>query len=128
VWKWIDGFNVNNNIPYLCNNIANFADDTASNYTRPKDILGVDVTMINANGYQNFLAKYGRAFLPTSVAAPADASHKITDYYYQNSGWGVAISGGHATYGANDGAFYLHVANAASMLYRHIAGRVVYRK
>jgi hypothetical protein len=128
VWKWIDGFNVNNNIPYLCNNIANFADDTASNYTRPKDILGVDVTMINANGYQNFLAKYGRVFLPTSVAAPADASHKITDYYYQDAGWRVACSGGTASNAADDGAFFLGVSYAAAYLNRAIAGRLVFRK
>jgi len=87
IWKWIDGFNVNNNIPYLCNTIANFADDTAIGYTRPVDILGTDITMINSDGYQNFLAKYGRAFLPTSVASPADGSHKITDYYLQSTGW-----------------------------------------
>ena len=128
MWKFIDGFNVNNNIPYLCNNPTNFADDTASNYTRPVDILDADVTMINANGYQNFLAKYGRAFLPTSVAAPADASHKITDYYYQVSGWRVALSGGDAAAGASVGAFVLRVADVSTDLSRLFAGRAVFRK
>jgi len=126
LWKWLDGFNINNNIPYICNNPANFADDTISNYTRPKDVLGADITMINANGYQSTLCKNGRAFMPASIGA--DGSHKITDYYYQSTGWRVALSGGHAHDGANDGCFYLHCGYASSALYRYIAARLYFRK
>jgi hypothetical protein len=127
IWKWFDGFNVNDNIPYLCNNPANFADDTATNYTRAVDVLAADITMINAAGYQNFLAKTGRGFFPTSVAAPADASHKITDYYYQGAGWRVASSGGNTHNGALDGGFFLICSYAAADLVRNIGGRLVFR-
>ena len=127
IYKWTDGFNINNNIPYLCNNPANFADDTATNYTRAVDVLAADITMIGADGYQNFLAKTGRGFLPTSVAAPADASHKITDYYYQGAGWRVALSGGSAFNGTLAGGFYLLCCNAAAYLTRNFGGRLVFR-
>jgi hypothetical protein len=126
IWKWVDGFNINNNIPYICNNIANFADNTTSNYTRPKDVLGIDITMHNANGYQATLAKNGRAFMPTSVGA--DGSHKITDYYYQSTGWRVAVAGGSAYNGVSAGFFYLRCANASSDLARNISARLIYRK
>ena len=127
IWKWVDGFNINDNIPYLCNNIANFADATVTNYTRPVDVLAADITMINANGYQNLLAKIGRGFFPVSIAAPADASHKITDYYYQSTGWRVAVSGDSADHGAAGGGFCLACTYAASFLSRFISGRLVFR-
>jgi hypothetical protein len=125
IWKWVDGFNINNNIPYICNNITNFADDTASNYTNLKDILGVAVTMHNGDGYQATLKKNGRAFMPASIGA--DGATKITDYYYQLSGWRVARSGGGA-YGARDGFFCLDCTDASSGLYRSIGGQLCFRK
>jgi hypothetical protein len=126
LWKWADGFNVNNNIPYLCNVIANFADDTASNYTRPKDALGADITLINADGYQATLAKNGQAFLPASVGA--DSPTKITDYYYQASGWRVAASGGGALHAGHAGACSLYAAYGSGSLDRSVSCRVVFRK
>ena len=126
IWKWVDGFNINNNIPYICNNIANFADDTTSNYTRPKDVLGIDITMHNADGYQATLAKSGRAFMPTSVGA--DGSHKITDYYYQITGWRVASVSGYAIDVAIDGFFFLLAYYASSYLIRNLSARLCYRK
>jgi len=126
VWKFVDGFNVNNNIPYLCNVIANFADDTASNYTNPIDVLGVAVTMHNADGYQATLKKSGRGFMSASVGA--SGSTKITDYYYQAAGWRVAVSGGDAVNGVYDGGFFLYVDYAAAIALSNIGSRVCYRK
>jgi len=127
LWKWVDGFNVNNNIPYLCNNPTNFADNTDSNYTRPKDVNGADITMHNANGYQGTLALNGRAFMPTSLTG-GSASAKITDYYYQSAGWRVAFSGGNANNGVNDGCFFLYCTYASDIVNRNISGRLVFRK
>lgn len=127
IWKWVDGFNVNNNIPYLCNNPANFADDTASNYTRPKDANGADITMHNADGYQGTLELNGRAFMPASLTG-GSASAKITDYYYQSAGWRVAISGGNTNNGVYDGCFFLHCSNTSDFVHRAISGRLVFRK
>jgi len=107
IWKFIDGYKVNNNIPYLCNNFANFSDaENTTNYTNPTDVNGAAITMHNADGYQGTLELTGRGFFPASITG-GDATHKITDYYYQDAGWRVVFSGGVADYAASDGAFCL---------------------
>jgi len=63
IWKFTDGFKVNNNIPYLCNNFANFSDaENTTNYTNPTDINGAAITMHNGDGYQGTLELTGRGF------------------------------------------------------------------
>jgi hypothetical protein len=128
VWKFVDGYKVNNNIPYLCNNFANFSDAASTaNYTRPKDVNGAAITMPNANGYQGTLELTGRAFMPASITG-GDATHKITDYYYQGSGWRVVVSGDGAYNTAKVGAFSLAADVVLAGVYRHIGGRLVLRK
>ncbi len=127
IWKWIDGMNVNNNIPYFCNNTTNLADDTVSNYTRPKDINGINITMHNADGYQITLNKSGRCMMPSSVDASSSTS-KITDYYWQSTGWRVVYVGGAANDGAYVGCCCLLCSNASSSVRRYIGGRLVFRK
>jgi hypothetical protein len=65
--------------------------------------------------------------MPASITG-GDATHKITDYYYQDAGWRVALSGGRANHGANDGAFYLSVNTVLAKVDRDIGGRLVLRK
>jgi len=128
LWKFVDGYKVNNNIPYLCNNFANFSDAAnTTNYTNPTDVNGAAITMHNANVYQGTLELTGRAFMPSSITGGA-ADKKITDYYYQGSGWRVVLSGGSASAAATDGAFFLHAADVLANVYRHIGGRLVLRK
>jgi len=128
LYKFVDGYKVNNNIPYLCNNFANFSDaESTSNYTNPTDANGVAITMHNANGYQGTLELTGRAFLPASITG-GSSSAKITDYYYQAAGWRVVFSGGVAFYGAGAGAFYLGADYALANVYRYFGGRLVLRK
>ena len=118
LWKWVDGININNNIPYVSNNDTQFADDTTTNYT------ALGVTMGNADGWQNTILQQSRVFLPASVGATS--STKITDYYYQVSGWRVVCLGGVAYYGASAGAFCLAISNASSNLSQGIVGRLAY--
>ena len=120
VWKWLDGINTNNNRSYICNVIANLADDTATDYT------DIGANNINSNGYQATLLNIARGFLPASVGA--DAVTKITDYYYQDSGWRVAFSGGYANVGAYDGGFFLSLTNDSADSYSTIGGRLCFRK
>uniref|UniRef100_A0A6M3KJS8 Uncharacterized protein n=1 Tax=viral metagenome TaxID=1070528 RepID=A0A6M3KJS8_9ZZZZ len=116
LWKWVDGFNINNNIPYVCNVDTNFADDTTTNYT------ALGVTMHNADGYVDTLEQQARGFLPASVGA----STKITDYYYQSSGWRVARLGGSAYSGAFAGLFCWHLVDGSGSLGRTVAGRLCF--
>jgi len=121
IWKWLDGINTNNNRSYICNVAANLADDTTSNYT------DIGVNNKADAGYQNTLLNISRGFLPANTA-DSDASHKITDYYWQNTGWRVAVSGGRADYALTDGCFCLSLYRAAADFNAAIGSRVVFRK
>ena len=83
--------------------------------------------MHNASGYQGTLELTGRAFVPASLTG-GSGSAKITDYYYQNAGWRVVLSGGYANTAAADGAFCLHAHLVLAYVDRHIGGRLVLRK
>ena len=118
VWKWVDGINVYNNIPYVTNNDSNFADDTTTNYTN------LNITLSNVDGYLVTLADINRGFLPVSIGG--SSSTYITDYYYQNTGWCVVTLGGYARYGTHAGAFAFSANTAASYSHVAIAGRLAY--
>jgi len=119
LWKFVDGFNINNNIAYVCNNPVNYADDTTTNYTN----IG---TMINSNGYINTLLSIMRGFLPKSVGA--DSSKKITDYYWQSSGWRVARVGGCSNHGVDVGLFCWYLDSSSATSDRTIGARLGFKK
>lgn len=116
IWKWVDGFNINNNIPYICNNDTNFADDTAVNYT------ALGVTMHNGNGWVVTLEQIDRGFLPASIGGASNTY--ITDYYWQNTGWRVAGLGGCANDGLGAGVAYWTLADASGYRHRKNGGRL----
>ena len=120
IWKWLDGININNNRSYICNVVTNLADDTTTNYT------DIGVSNIASDGYQATLLAIARGFLPKSIGATS--ATKITDYYYQNTGWRVAISGGVANDGAVAGGFWLFLADDSASTYSAIGGRLCFRK
>lgn len=118
VWKFVDGININSNVPYVSNNATQWADDTASNYT------DLGITLHNVDGYQATVEQVGRGFFPASVGA--SSSTKITDYYYQASGWRVVISGGKAVDGGLAGAFDLLSIGGSGAAYRDVGGRLCF--
>jgi len=104
VWKWVDGFNINDGIPYVSNVGTDFADDTATNYDRLEDTGGSGITLPQgSNDYQTTLEQTKGGFLPSAVGG--NSSTYITDYYYQSTGWRVARLGGVAADAASAGAF-----------------------
>lgn len=118
LWKWVDGINVYNNIPYVTNNASNWSDDTSTGYTN------LSVTLANSNGYQVTLADTNRGFLPASVGG--SSSTYICDYYYQNTGWRVAKLGGCTYIGLTAGGFDWALSNSAAYRIRSITARVCY--
>jgi len=100
VWKWVDGINIKDHIPYICNNLTQFADDVFTG-----SYISAGITMANSDGWQNTLAQTGTGFFPASVGA--SSSTKITDFYWQNTGNRVVTFGGRADDGSLVGAFYL---------------------
>ena len=117
LWKWVDGININANVPYVTNTQP-FADDTATNYT------ALGITLINSDGWQNTLQKQSRGFLPLSVGAASTT--KITDYYWQAAGWRVVALSGNANDGAYAGAFCMAANYASSSLAQYVGGRLAF--
>lgn len=91
IWKFEDGINIQDNHPYVAYLPANFADDTQANY------LDLGVTMPASNGYQEQI--HDVVGLITSAVGAGSTTY-LTDYYYQNSGWRVALSGGYSNRGS----------------------------
>jgi hypothetical protein len=120
VAKWIDGININNNVPYATSNHANWADDVTTNY----DATGV--TLASSNGYQNTLVNSSRVMLPATVGGTASSTVKITDYYYQSSGWRVASLGGGAAYGASAGPWCWSLDYGSGSVSQAVAARVAF--
>jgi len=116
IYKFVDGFNINANVPYVSNNSAVWADDTSVGY----DYLGV--TMPSSDGWQSTLVNSSRAMLPATVGAASTT--KITDYYYQSTGWRVAFFGGTAYNGTAAGAFYWYLGNVSGYAGQDLGARV----
>ena len=124
LWKWVDGFNINDNIPYVSNTETDFADGTDSNYTRLTDTGGSGITLYNGNDYQSTLEQTKGGFLPSAGGGATNTY--ITDYYYQASGWRVARLGGSAYSGSLAGFFCWALNYASGDRDSHISGRVAY--
>ena len=124
LWKWVDGFNINGNIPYVNNTETDFADDTDTAYTRLTDTGGSGITLYNANGYQTTLEQTKGGFLPSAVGG--SGSTYITDYYYQNPGWRVARFGGGASGGVVAGVFCWNLDSALGRDHVNLSGRLCF--
>jgi len=118
IWKFVDGININNNIPYVTNNSVNWVDDTSTNYTN------TNVTLANTNGYQVTLVNSDRVILPASIGGSSTTF--ITDYYYQSSGWHIAFFGGHADDGAACGFWYWALIFSIGASDRTIGSRLAF--
>jgi hypothetical protein len=116
IWEFIDGINVNNNVPYVSNTDTQFADDIATNYTN----LGITLSV--SDGWQSTLAQISRGFLPLTVGA--NSTTKITDYYWQAAGWRVLLFGAGANNGAGGGGFAYAANYSSGSAYQYVGARV----
>ncbi len=112
-WLWIDGENIQNTVGgiefYVCNNPYQFADGTASNYTK------IATAPNTAGGWA-----YPKSFIPgTLIPAKVGGSTTTfaTDGYISaaaTSGWYAVIVSGDANSGGFDGIASLHVLVGAT--------------
>lgn len=117
-WNWVDGYNINNNQAYVSNNNTQFADDTTTNYN------AIGAAMVASDGWVTNCQNEPFAFLPSAVGG--SSSTYWADYYYQASGWRVAIFGGAAVDGARAGGFFWSLANDSSVLVRSFGARLAF--
>ncbi len=116
IWKFVDGINIEDYVPYVCNNDTHFADDTTTNY------ISLGVTLADSNGYPKTLVQIARGFLPASVGG--SSSTYITDYYYGNTGWRVAKLGGGVSYSTSAGIAYWRLNSLSKSIAQDTVGRL----
>ena len=90
IWNWIDGLNINNRVPYVCDTFT-FVDDTSTGYTQIGFSIPSQNAYVSALGYD---ANNDWIMLP-SEATGANENSAIGDYVYSNTGWRVACLGGY---------------------------------
>jgi len=120
VWKWVDGINVTDRVPWVSNTDTDFADDTTTNYT------SLGVTLATTSNYVKTLEQISRGFLAASLADGATSSTYLTDYYYQSTGWRVAGLGGSAEYALLAGIACWSLSSASGHRDRYIGGRLAF--
>jgi len=118
VYKWVDGININDNVPYVCNTDTDFADNTTTDYT------DLGITLAASDDYQVTLEQSARGFLPASVGG--SSSTYITDSYFQSAGWRVARHGGNADSGTSAGVMFWVLSVSSSYDFAGISGRLAY--
>jgi hypothetical protein len=114
IWKWVDGININNNVPFVAD--YNFQSDKfTDNYKN----LGI--TLLNVDGWVEDFANIPYTFLPSKTGA-----NKIGNYYYQASGAQVALLGGSWLNGSYAGVAYWSLSTSSGYRYRYIGARLLY--
>ena len=99
VFEWIDGINFSGGTVYVCTNPANYADDTATNYTN----IG---TKTQSDGYiksVGYSSAMPWSFFPTATGG--SETTYIADYAYCSSSWRVLQVGGYWDHGSYAGLF-----------------------
>lgn len=124
-WQFIDGINVNNDGSssklYLASNYANYADDTATNYT----LMG---NLVEADGFQTNVMDINNGIYPVSVGG--SSSTYLCDYYFTeydtapSGGWRVTLVGGDAFDDSQAGVFCVHTNNGSSYASSSVSARL----
>ena len=118
IWQWVDGWNVNNGVNYVCSNPTNFADATTTNYT----LFGSTNPL--TSGYQETLQS-NIGFLPATVGGSGTSSARITDYYWYGGGWMAPLLGGLAL-GSYCGVLCLNALTSAAYVSSHVGSRLCF--
>ena len=120
VYEWIDGINFSERAAYVCTNRANYADDTATNYT------AAGVTLPSSGWIKDLgvSSAFPWAFLP-KTAGGSETTY-IPDYLYSFTGWRVLYVGGYCYYESYAGLFYFDAYNASSDAYSYVGARLLF--
>jgi hypothetical protein len=114
VWKWCDGININNLIPYVCD-----INDTYQDNVFTGEYLQKATAMPNINGYQTRLE--ADTFFPETIGS--SSSKDITDYYFQTTGQRVVRLGGALGEGSSGGLSCLACGDSSSNVYASVGAR-----
>lgn len=121
IFDWIDGLNINERVPYVCDNYT-FVDNTLTGYTQISFSLPVS-NYITALGYDS---TNDWVMLPSESSSTSNPNGPIGDYVLSYAGWRVALLGGRWTYGSLAGAFCWDCGNTSSAASAAVGARLMY--
>jgi len=127
VWTWLDAINIyntknpNDSAIYL-KEYGTYTDDTSEGYTR------LAFNPEQSSGYQSALGadpNFPAISLPTELYG-SETSGLAAYFYNSQTGWRIALLGGHWISGAMCSAWYFSLNSASSTLSGSIGGRLLY--
>ncbi len=121
VWQFIDGMNIKDNAAYINYNPSTYAVDT---FDGGYHALGYTNALLN--GYTTHLgydSHHPIISLPTSVGGK-ETSH-MSDYFYQQSGNRIALSGGNYGENTNAGLWCWNFYDSSSAFYMTVGARLL---
>ena len=121
IFDWIDGLNINERVPYVCDNYT-FVDNTSTGYTQISFSLPVS-NYITALGYDS---DNDWVMLPSESTSTSNPNGPIGDYVFSNAGWRVALLGGRWAYRSLAGAFYWDCSATSSGVIASVGARLMY--
>lgn len=125
VWEWVDGVNWNGGTYYVCNNPANYADDTATNYTALsyKGNTGWSSSYITTEGLDT--GNNSHVMLPSAAGSGSESTY-YCDACWSNTGWRVFRRGGCWGSGSACGLFAAYLYYASSDSDASVGSRLLY--
>lgn len=130
VWEWVDGVNWNDGTYYVCNNPANYADDTATNYTALSYKGKTDWSWTSAYITTEGLDTGNNPHVMLPAAAGRDSEFTYSTYYCDacagQFGWKAFRHGGLWYDGSKCGLFAAILYDASSVSAPAIGSRLLY--
>ena len=125
VWEWVDGVNWNNGSYYVCNNPANYADDTATNYTALsyKGATNWNSSYITEEGLDS--GNNPHVMLPAAAGSGSESTY-MCDGCWSSAGWRVFLHSGSWRYGSICGLFTAYLDDTSSYSDAGIGSRLLY--
>ena len=125
VWEWVDGVNWNNGSYYVCNNPANYADDTATNYTALsyKGATNWNSSYITEEGLDS--GNNPHVMLPAAAGSGSESTY-MCDGCWSSTGWRGFPHGGFWAAGSVCGLFTAALDFPSSTGSTNIGSRLLY--
>ena len=121
IWGWIDGMNVNDRTPYVCNTFS-FVDDTTTGFTQ----IGFNLPSTNFTTAFGYDSNNDWVVLPSETSSTPNIDGPIGDHTSSNSGLCVAALGGRWVGGANLGLFAWGCSDDSSVIGEYAGTRIMY--
>lgn len=124
--EWTDGINVSGGSYYVCNNPADYADGTTTNYTvlSYKGSTSWNNAYITRNGLDT--GDNPHVILPADAGGSGSGTTYECDTCYGGTGWRVFARGGHYSSADGAGLFSIQFTAAASDSAANYGSRLMY--